>query len=274
MPEKFNLNNNPLENENSKEKLTIVEIPKIIRGSYSDGPGEAGYINFTTNPNFLRDKELFQEISTLNHNLELMANRTHLVGMIRPLNNKTFFGVSSPRFTIFPTRKYDQAAISYLDKSNQSAGNIFASSKMFGDYTKKQLDEIQKNDRIGEKNINRIEVGKPIEISEKLISTVQEFIKRNQTLLIENTGEIVIENGLLTKPKGNEIFDCIPIKTMISLYDKLDEESKKEYFLEFTSSMVHHANSKVVLFLQKIDENYKKMYQSKGEIIMNWDDLI
>lgn len=274
MDEKFKLNYNPIENEKSKEGLTVVEIPKIIRGSFSDGPGEAGYVYFTTNPNFLADKELFQQINTLNRSLESITHRSHLVGMIRSSGDKVFFGASSPRFTQFPTRKYQQAAITYLNGSNPVAGNIFANSRMFGEYTKKQLDQIQGNDRKGEKTIYEAQVESPIEIPEKLVHTVQDFLKTKTTLLIEDAGGINFEGDLLVKPKGNDMFDCIPIKTMVSLYDKLDDEAKLQYSLEFTSSMVHDSTSKVVLFLQKLDDNYRKMYEQRGETILKWSDLV
>lgn len=52
MTENPNLSNPLEEKRESKEKVEIVKIPKMVNGSLSDKPGEAGFISWTTNPNF------------------------------------------------------------------------------------------------------------------------------------------------------------------------------------------------------------------------------
>jgi len=257
------------ENIESKEKLEIVEIPKIVRGSFSDKPGEAGFISFTTNPNFLSNKELHEKVSKLNLDLEIIASRKVAI-ILRPVGNQIFLGITSPSYTRFQSvnRTYDQACITFADIDNPSTGNIFSNSKMFGNYTKLERENDDKKIRNAENISNEIELREPVKIPEKLISTLQEYLQKEQKLLIENNEEITLE--------GNQILDYAPVRTLLCLYDKLNPELKKEYSVYFglPESLYTKSASKVIFSLKPLTEQQKEFTQILGYSVLKWDDLI
>jgi hypothetical protein len=267
MTENPNLSNPLEEKRESKEKVEIVKIPKMVNGSLSDKPGEAGFISWTTNPNFLRVPELFKEVGKLSTDLE-MSGRRKVVAILRPVNEKVFFGVSSPAYTKFPSvnRVYDQACITFADKDNPTAGNIFSNSKMFGEYTKAQFEDNEKKSRAEEDVSNEIKIEKPVEIPEKLLSTIQEHLKNKKELFIENNEEAKIE--------GNGILDYVPVKTLLCLYDKLSPEMKKEYSLYIGSFANKSIKSNIVFGLEPLNEQEAKWCERQGYSMVKWDDLV
>ncbi|MES2023279.1 MAG: hypothetical protein V4439_01205 [Patescibacteria group bacterium] len=251
----------------NNENLEIVKIPKIIDGSFSDKPGEAGFISYTTNPNFLAVPELYKEISELTTDLE-MAGRQKVVAILKPKKEKVFFGVSSPAYTRFPTvnRTYNQASITFADSNNPSAGNIFSNSKMFGEYTKAEFENNQKKIRAGENVSSEIEVKKPVEIPEKLLLIVEEYLKNGKKLFIENNEKVKLE--------GNEILDYLPVKTLLCLYDKLTPELKKEYSLYIGSFTDKSSKSNISFILEPLTEQEKDSHQRQGYSVLKWNDLV
>lgn len=262
-------NSNELLNpkDSNLEKPQIVKIPKIVRGSLSDKPGEAGFISYTTNPNFLSTPELFKEISKLDTDLEIMGRRK-IVVLLRPGNERVFFGMSSPAYTRFPSvnRVYNQACITFIDSGNAAAGNIFSQSKMFGEYTKATFEDNQQKARANEDILNEVEVDKPLEIPEKLLSTVEQHLKNGKKLFIESNEE--------TKLEGNDILNYGPIKTLLCLYDKLSPETKKDYSLYIGSFANRDSKSNISFLLEPLSEQEKDFFRTREYHVVSWEDMV
>jgi hypothetical protein len=248
------------------ERPKIVEIPRIVSGSFSNKPGEAGYISFTTNPNFLKVPELYGQVNKITTDLEIACNRRNTAGILRSNNGKVFFGVTSPAYTQFPSvnRAYPQTCITYADSGNPLAGNIFSGSKMFGDYTKEQFERNDKAEKSGETISAQAEVSKSIEVPEKLIFAVKEHLATGKPLFIQD--------GSSPKLEGNTILDHEPIKTLLCLYDKLPSELKEKYSLYF-GPLGKIPPAAVNLFLEPLTDQEKAFYEKQGHSVTNWEDV-
>jgi hypothetical protein len=190
-------------------------------------------------------------------------------GFIEQKDGKIFFGENSPRYTQFPqqNRFYRQTVYSWVENFNSdyiNAGKIFSAMKPFKQYEEQSSGQ------------------EPLEISYKKegLQTPEKLMNiLNQILEPENLGKKLF---IKAYPENEETLlaekalEYEPVKIVMNAFDELSPEKRKNFSLFFgdPDAWGISGNQKVTILLTEIRKSLEDYYLSKGNIFVEWKDII
>ncbi len=202
---------------------------------------------------------------------QIIENEKSLIssGFIEQKDGSIFFGENTPKYTQFPeqNRFYRQAVYSWIDNSDPdyiNAGKIFSAMKPFKQYSEQSS---------GQEPMEVLYEKEGLQTPEKLKEILDQILGKNklEKLFIKAYPET---NDLVYAEK---VLEYLPVRTVMNAFDTLSAEQRQDFSLFFGDPHSWGGLSndkKITILLKEMDKSYEDYYLSKGNIFINWKDII